>query len=95
MGNLTPYVSSWIVLAAVVLVLGIYRIRLGRRDDRTLDVLASDPGLVAHQQQAVHRLKVIDVWGQSLTVLAFLYGLAIVAYYLYNVWVEGTKIPMH
>ncbi|MGD0695728.1 MAG: hypothetical protein ABSB82_12825 [Terriglobia bacterium] len=93
--NLTPYVSTWVVLAFVVLALGIYRIRLGRRDDSTLDVLASDPGVLAHQKDAVHRIKVIDVWGQTLTVLAFLYGLAIVGYYLYSVWEEGAKIQMH
>jgi len=93
--NLIPYVSTWSVLAFVVLILGIYRLRLGRRDDVTLDVLASDPGVLAHQKEAVHKIKVIDVWGQTLTVLAFLYGLAIVGYYLYNVWLEGTKIQMH
>ena len=95
MGNMFPYVISWLVLAVGVLILGIYRIRLGRRDDATLDVLAHDTSLVAHQQHEVHKLKVIDVWGQSLTVLAFLYGLAIAAYYLYSVWIEGTKIQMH
>ena len=94
MGNLFPYVTSWAVLAFVVLVLGIYRIRMGRRDDATLDVFASD-SVAAQQQHAVHKMKVVDIWGQALTVIAFLYGLAIVGYYLYNVWVEGTKIQMH
>ena len=95
MNNLIPFVSTWAVLACAVLILGIYRIRLGHQDDHTLDVLASDPGVLTHQKEAVHKMKVIDVWGQTLTVLAVLYGLAIAGYYLYNVWLEGTKIQMH
>ena len=93
--NIIPYISTWVVLAVVVLVLGIYRIRLARHDDDTLDVIMSDPGVIAHQKETVHRLKVIDLWGQALTVLAVLYGLAIAALYLYQVWQEGTQIQMH
>jgi len=93
--NLLPYISTWVILAVVVLVLGIYRIRLARHDDDTLDVIVSDPGVIAHQKEAVHRIKVIDIWGQSLTVLAILYGLAIAALYLYHVWQEGAQIQMH
>jgi hypothetical protein len=93
--NFVPYISTWAVLAVVVMGLGIYRMRVARHDDDTLDVIASDPGVIAHQKEAVHKIKLLDRWGQALTVLAILYGLVIAGLYLYHVWQEGTQIQMH
>ncbi|HEV2351608.1 MAG TPA: hypothetical protein VG028_17390 [Terriglobia bacterium] len=91
--NFIPYISTWSVLALVVLAIGVYRITLARRDDRSLDLMVQDEHVIADQKQAVKRIKTIDHWGQALTILTVLYGLAIAFVYFYQVWQEATRIP--
>jgi hypothetical protein len=88
--------ASWGVLAAVVLVLAVYRGRLGRHEDDTIHINDQEAALVSAQAQAAHRIDVIERWGKSLTVLLVLYGLCIGAYYLYNLWeMQNTTIMMN
>jgi len=44
------------------------------------------------QTRTSEKIRTIDRWGQSPTVLAILCGVVIVGMYLYQVWQEGTKI---
>ncbi len=90
--NLNPYVWTWITLVAVVLVLAAYRLLVARREDDTLDVLEQDPKVIAEQQLMSKKIDVIDRWGQSLTVLAIVFGIALVTVYFYRVWLEGGRV---
>jgi len=38
------------------------------------------------------KLEVIDRWGKILTIVAFVYALAILGLFLYNGWTESTKL---
>ena len=91
--NLIPYISTWTILALAVVIIAIYRVRVARRDDQSLDVMVHDDHLIAEQQMAIKKIRTIDRLGQALTVLAITYGLVIVAMYFYHVWQEGAKIP--
>lgn len=91
--NLIPYISTWSLLALVVLAIAIYRIMVARRDDRSLDLMVHDEKVIADQKMAVKKIRTIDHWGQALTVLTVVYGLVIAFVYFYQVWQEATKIP--
>lgn len=88
-----PYIVSWSVLATIVLALAVYRKVVASHEDDFLHV--HDQGTQAVEQQAIvaKKLDAIDRWGKGLTIVAFVYALAIGALFMYNAWVEGsTKI---
>ena len=89
--SLNPYVAIWIVLALIVLGMAAYRQVVARRDDQSLHLIEGEK-LIAEQTRAYKKIKTIDLWGQSLIVVAIVYGLALAAIYLYHVWQESTKI---
>jgi hypothetical protein len=82
--NLFPLVSTWSLLAAVVIGLIIYRWTISSHEDDTLHVL--DKTATTQQKTVAHKLEVIDKWGKILTVIALLYGLVVAAVYFFNVW---------
>ena len=88
--NLTPYFVLWIVLAAVVLVMLIWRKAVTSHEDETLHVM--DTGAVTQQMNVSHKLDVIDRWGKILTAIAVIFGLVIGALYMYQSWVAMSKI---
>ena len=81
--NLLPYAVFWGVLALVVVSLIIYRKSVSSREDDSIHLEGSAP---ADQVALDHRLAVIDRWGKTLTVIAVVYGVALGAIYLYQVW---------
>jgi hypothetical protein len=93
--NFIPYIVSWSVCALIVLGVAIYRITLAGRDDRSLDLMVKDEHVIADQKMAVKRIRSIDHWGEALTVITVLYGLAIASIYFYQIWQEATKMPPH
>ncbi len=91
--SLTPYIASWIVLGVIVLALAGYRMMVAGHEDKTLHLTDKEAALVMEQTRTSEKIRTIDRWGQTLTVLAILCGVAILAMYLYQVWQESTKIP--
>jgi heme/copper-type cytochrome/quinol oxidase subunit 2 len=81
--NLLPYAVFWGVLALVVLFLIVYRKSVSSHEDDSLHLAGSGS---AEQTTLAHRLASIDRWGKMLTILVALYGLALAAIYLYQVW---------
>jgi hypothetical protein len=75
---------SWIVLVTLVLLLALYRLMITRGDYTVLHVRRSELSLIP--QQIIHdrRLNRVDLWGQLLTALALIVGLALAAIYLYT-----------
>jgi hypothetical protein len=49
--------------------------------------------LIHHQEDVAHRLDVIDRWGKVLTVVSFVFGLALAVVILYNAWMASTRLP--
>ena len=81
--NLLPYALFWGLLALVVVFLIVYRRTVTSRED---DSIHLEGGIATEQVTLAHRLGLIDRWGKTLTVIVVVYGLALAAIYLYQVW---------
>ena len=81
--NLLPYAVFWGVLAIVVVFLIIYRKSVSNREDDSIHLEGSVP---SEQIALAHRLALIDRWGKTLTVIVAVYGVALAAIYLYQIW---------
>jgi uncharacterized membrane protein YdcZ (DUF606 family) len=81
--NLLPFAMFWGVLALVVVCLIFYRRAVTSRED---DSIHLEGGIASDQISLAHRLELIDRWGKTLTVAAVVFGLALAAIYLYQVW---------
>ena len=87
--NLLPYALFWVVLALIVIALVIYRRSVTMRED---DSIHLEGGMPSEQITLAHRVEIIDRWGKALTVLAAIYGLALAALYVYQLW---TNVPSY
>lgn len=81
--NLLPYAVFWGVLAIAVVFLIIYRKSVSSQED---DSIHLEGGAPAEQMALAHRLELIDRWGKTLTVIVAVYGIALAAIYMYQVW---------
>jgi len=89
--SLVPFVIVWAVLAAVVIVLLIYRGVVAGHEDDMLHVEDTTGALASQQEQVAKKLEVIDRWGKILTVLVVLYGLGLAAVFVYNAWTDNSR----
>lgn len=89
--NLIPYLVIWIVLGIMVLVLAISRMRLAKREDKSLHILESEPEAEQHTDMT-KKIESIDWWGQGLTVVLVLYGIILAGIYIYQAWQQSSKI---
>ena len=89
--NLFPFTALWMLLSTAVVGLILYRAWIDRNEDERLHVHPSEAGVVSKQAATARKLEAIDRWGQTLTVIALLYGLAVAASYLYQNWSENLK----
>lgn len=81
--NLMPYAIFWGVLAIVVVFLIIYRKQIASHEDDSIHLEGSVP---TQQVALAHRLAAIDKWGKTLTIVVAVYGVALAAIYLYQIW---------
>jgi hypothetical protein len=89
--NLMPLLVGWAVLAAVIVILLIYRSRLARQEEEGLHVLEGDISKVSQQMTVAQKLDAVDRWGKILTVLALLYGLALLGLFLWDAWERSSR----
>lgn len=92
--SLMPFMYGWIALVVVVASLGVRRLTVGRDDDEFLHLAESEAALVTQQTAVGRKIRTTDRWGQWLTIVTVLYGLALLGVYLYGVWIEGAKLPI-
>lgn len=88
--NFIPFFGLWIVMAIGVIVMIAKRRSVAHQEDESIHV--SDTGAVAHQVEINHKLDVIDKWGKILTAITVIYGLLLGALYLYQSWVQMSRI---
>jgi len=84
----TILVALWVVVAVIVGVLALWRFLAGMREDDSLHVHEGDEGLVAKQVATVRKIERIEHWGEALTVVVLVYGVALAGAYVYMSWVE-------
>ncbi len=90
---LAPYVISWIVLAAVVGVLAVFRLRAGEHEDLAIHLDPRESFATTMQAQTSRRIQHIEVWGKALTMVAVVYGLVLLALYFYHIAVASVQLP--
>ena len=88
--NFVPFLVLWIAMAIAVIVMIARRKSVARQEDESLHVM--DTGAVTHQVDVAHKLDVIDKWGKILTAVTVIYGLLLGGLYLYQSWVEMSRI---
>ncbi len=82
--NLTPAVVIWVILAFATLGLALYRKLISANEE---DLIHLGPGEERHipEQIALEvKLKAVDRWGKTLTVITVVVGLAMAGVYLYQ-----------
>jgi hypothetical protein len=79
-------------LALVVAGLIFYRMWIAKDEDDTLHVMDTDAGKVAQQSVMAQKLELIDHWGQRLTVITLVFGLAMGSAYLYQTWAASENL---
>lgn len=87
--GLIPFTYGWGTLVIAIVVLANRRMRIARR----LHVAQRDAALVTQQEEVARDIRTIDTWGQWLTVVAVLYGLALLEIYLRSIWIAGVRLP--
>lgn len=89
--NFLPYLVIWIALAVTVVVLYLRHRSIASQEDAHLNVLET---VAASQQQLAldRKLGAVDRWGKIFTVIALVYGLLLAALYLYQSWVQMSRI---
>ncbi len=77
-----------IVLTVVVAALAIYRYAVARNEDNFLHMADSAGQQISGQLKTEHTLSQIDRVGMGLTVATALYGIGLLAFFLYNEFVQ-------
>ncbi len=86
--------AIWAIMTATVLVLAIYRKIVAVDEDDMVHVSDGEQHLIGKQKMVAQKLDVIDRWGKTLTVVVLVYGLALAAWYLYQVWQQAPGVGL-
>jgi uncharacterized membrane protein len=90
--NLMALVVIWAVLATIVIALAIYRAIVSGRVDEMIHVHDAEASMISRQTMIAKKLEVIDRRGKLLTVITVIFGIAILAAYIYEVWQRSGTI---
>ncbi len=82
--NLTPAVVIWVVLAIATLGLALYRKLISASEEDLIHLGPGEEKQIPKQVQLEARLRAVDQWGKTLTVVTVVVGLAMAAVYLYQ-----------
>lgn len=88
--HLLPFAIIWAILAAVVIGLAIARMFIAGKEDDSLHVADSNTAALVEQRQTFQKLDVIDRWGKITTIVAAVTGLALLAAFIYDLWMQGS-----
>jgi hypothetical protein len=84
--NFFPWFVVWVIMFATVLVLAAWRKTVTRNEDDSLHVSDAETAAVPRQVELAQKLAKIDKLGKGATIIAAVYGVALLAIYLYQVW---------
>jgi uncharacterized membrane protein len=82
--NLTPAVVIWVILAIATLGLALYRKLISASEEDLIRLGPGEERQIPTQVALAARLKTVDRWGKTLTVITVAVGLAMAAVYLYQ-----------
>jgi hypothetical protein len=82
--NLTPAVVIWVILAIATLGLALYRKLISASEEDLIHLGPGEEGRIPEQVALATKLKAVDRWGKTLTVITVFVGLMMAAVYLYQ-----------
>jgi hypothetical protein len=82
--NLTPAVVIWVVLAIATLGLALYRKLISASEEDLIHLGPGEERRIPEQVALAGKLKTVDHFGKSLTVITIAIGLGVAALYLYQ-----------
>jgi len=90
--NLLPLTIAGCVLLIALVAMIIYRRAAASGEDDMLHVEDPTGAVTARQTRLAQKLEKLDLWVKILTVIVILWGLGLGAAYLYNAWIETSRI---
>jgi hypothetical protein len=82
--NLTPAVVIWVILAIATLGLALYRKLISASEEDLIHLGPGEERHIPEQVALARKLRAVDRWGKTLTVITVAIGLAMAAVYLYQ-----------
>jgi hypothetical protein len=82
----------WAGLTAFVILLAVARKWVTRREDDTLHLHEFDTTVVQRQSSLAALLNRVDSIGKSLTIVVFVYGIALIGRIVYLAWIDSLRI---
>ncbi|MGA2880223.1 MAG: hypothetical protein ABSG13_14850 [Bryobacteraceae bacterium] len=82
--SLTPAVVVWVILAIATLGLALYRKLISASEEDLIHLGPGEERHIPEQVALAGKLKAVDRWGKTLTVITVVVGLAMAAVYLYQ-----------
>lgn len=76
----------WVVMAAAVGSLALYRKYVSRAEVDVLHLRDTESGQIPQQEAIGHQLEAIDRWGKLFTIILIAYGVLIACGYMYIAW---------
>ena len=89
--TLTIHSLIWLVMAAVVVSLALYRKFVSRAEADFIHLEESGSQEIPRQEALAHRLEAIDRWGKILTIVLILYSAAIACVFGYFAWISASQ----
>lgn len=86
--TLQVMVGTWLVLAAGVAALAVYRALVARNDDEFVHLGRNQEQLLTAQAAVGGKINALDRWGKVLTAVTFVYGAVLAGVYLYGEFIE-------
>ena len=86
--NLAPFIIAWLCVGFATAALAVYRKFLSTHEDDTLHLEDWSAAEITRQAASARRFKVIDRWGEGLTILMAASGVVLGAIYLYGLWLR-------
>lgn len=81
---MTTVLASWFALGIATIALALYRKLLAKNEDTNIHLTHGGGAVVESQLTLAGKLSTIDRWGKALTVVTFVTGFGIAAYYIYE-----------
>jgi len=91
--TMTPFIAVWAAMALVVLILAAWRQFIDLHEDDTVHLADGEQGMIKEQETLARKVGKLTLWSRVMTAATVAYGIGLAGFYLYQQWIESTKLP--